>query len=369
MARTHRCGSLVDDVDEALAFGSHRRHEFEIADREAVEAYVSVFLDTAEGCDVGYVGVLGEVEIVQQASGGDYCLQHVGHSESFEAGGGEMAQEAFLCGLGCIYPVVEFEHGTSVGHGLFVGLACAMHAQHLLGGYSGYELLHIVGLSSGTEKLAGGYVEEGHSGEMLSLAYPSEEIVFPAGEHRVGGVESGSDKLGDASSDKLFGELWVFKLLADGHTASGSDQFREVGVECVVGKSGEFDELSGSVGPAGECDAEYLARRYGIVGECFVEVTHSEEEYGVGMLFLHLGILPHEWSLSYLGHLSVVCGGESEWKYFQHPCGHADVNKEPDHIVGDLDEWPGGQCGVDFQPLEGEGHQSAEDSGEDYHRE
>ncbi len=62
----------------------------------------------------------------------------------------------------------------------------------------------------------------------------------------------------------------------------------------MVGESGEFDVLGRTVGTAGESDTQYFGCRYGVVGECFVEVAYTEKEYRVGMFCFHLGVLLHQ---------------------------------------------------------------------------
>ena len=132
--------------------------------------------------------------------------------------------------------------------------------------------------------------------------YCREEIVLTPVEGRVGGVHAGGDELRDATLYELLGGLWVFELLAYCDAPAGTDELGEICVEGVVGESGELDILRGAVGTPGEGDAEDSAGGLGIVGECLVEVAHTEKEYGVGMLLLHLDILLHQRGFSYLGH-------------------------------------------------------------------
>ena len=68
-----------------------------------------------------------------------------------------------------------------------------------------------------------------------------EEIVFAVVEHVVVHGHPGCYKLGDATFYEFFGQFGVFELLAYGHTFSCTYQFRQVGVEGMVGKACKFD--------------------------------------------------------------------------------------------------------------------------------
>ncbi len=172
-ARAHRRGSHVDHVHEAAPLLGHRLYKLEVAHGEAVEAHVPVLLDAAQGGDVAYVRVLREVEVMDEASGGDDGLRHVCHAEALEARRAEMLHEPLLGRLRGVDPVVHLEDGAAVAHGKLVGLARALHPQHLLGGDVGDELLDVFRLPARTQELARGYVEEGHAREMLPLVCPA----------------------------------------------------------------------------------------------------------------------------------------------------------------------------------------------------
>ena len=173
---------------------------------------------------MAYVRVLREVEVMDEASGGDDGLRHVCHAEALEARRAEMLHEPLLGRLRGVDPVVHLEDGAAVAHGKLVGLARALHPQHLLGGDVGDELLDVFRLPARTQELARGYVEEGHAREMLPLVYASEEIVLAARKHRVRRVDAGRDELRDAPLHELPGELRVFELFAYRHAPPCADE-------------------------------------------------------------------------------------------------------------------------------------------------
>ena len=135
-----------------------------------------------------------------------------------------------------------------------------------------------------------------------------EEVVFASRKHIVVERHAGSDQLGYAALDEFFGQLGVFELLAYGHTFTGPYELGQVAVEGMVRKSGKFYVLCRAVGTPGEGNAEDFRRLNGIIAECLVEVADPEEQYSVGMLCLHLGVLLHKRCFDNLfGHIRGWC--------------------------------------------------------------
>ena len=70
-------------------------------------------------------------------------------------------------------------------------------------------------------------------------------------------------------------------------------------------KSGELHRLGGAVGAARKGDPKDFGGCYGIVGEGLVEIAHTKQQHGVGMLLLHLEVLLHQRGFNYfLSHKS-----------------------------------------------------------------
>lgn len=130
-----------------------------------------------------------------------------------------------------------------------------------------------------------------------------QEVVFTVVKDIVIDRDTRRYKLRNAALDQLFGQLGVFKLLADSHTLAGSDQFRQVRIKGMVRKSREFYMLRHTVGTACQRDAEYLRSRDGIIGKSLVEIPYSEKQHSIGMFLFHLDVLLHQRCLNYLlGH-------------------------------------------------------------------
>lgn len=130
-----------------------------------------------------------------------------------------------------------------------------------------------------------------------------EKIVLAVVEDVIVDRHTRSDQLSDTALDEFFGQFGVFKLFAYGHTLSRPDKFRQVGVEGMVGKPGQFDMLRHPIGPSRQRDAEYFRSRDGIFGKCLIEIADPEKQHCIGMFLFHLDVLLHQRSLNYLlGH-------------------------------------------------------------------
>lgn len=124
-----------------------------------------------------------------------------------------------------------------------------------------------------------------------------EEVVLAVIEYIVIDRNARRDKFGDASFHQLLCELGVLELLTNGHTLPGSHKLREIGVEGMMRKSGQFNRLCRTVGTPCKCDAENFRSRYGVVAKCFIKISHTKQQHSIGMLLFHLEILFHERSL------------------------------------------------------------------------
>ena len=112
-------------------------------------------------------------------------------------------------------------------------------------------------------------------------------------EHVVVEHDARCHQLGDPALDQRLGEFGVFQLFADGDPAAVPDQFGQIGVDGMVGKSGHFDAAF-QLGPFGEHDAQNLCRPHGILTVGLVKVAHAEQQHRVGMLCLDLRVLAHQ---------------------------------------------------------------------------
>ena len=117
----------------------------------------------------------------------------------------------------------------------------------------------------------------------------------------VSGIEQGlvgqgsrGDHPDDVALDQSLGQLRVFELLADRRAEAGLDDLGQVRFERRVGEAGHRHGLIALVPIAGgQGDSQQGRGPLGILAEQLVEVSHPEEQQGVGIAGLELAILLH----------------------------------------------------------------------------
>ena len=214
-----------------------------------------------------------------------------------------MLQQTLVGSIGGEHPVVEFKHEVSTCESVFSLATLTTHDKHLFRSDIGEKFVYIVDATFGTHKFACRDIQESHATAFIAEVNAGKEVVLTIVENIVVDADARSDKLGDATLYELLGHLRVFELLADSHTLSGSDQFRQIGVEGMVRKTGKLHILSRTIGTTSQRDTEYLACSYGIFRKGLIEVAHSEEQDSIGMLVFHLDVLFHQRGFGYLCHL------------------------------------------------------------------
>ena len=228
LASTHGGDRLVDHLEKREPLFRQRIKKLKIAYREFVESHVPVAVDACKRSYMRDIGVLGEVEIIQQTARRHNRLMHAVHTESLERCRAEMFYEAFGCRIRGVDPVFKFEDTAFVRDILFAELPCAMHAQQLLRSDIRYQFVNIILVSLRTEELSGRKVEKRHTDRRLSDMYAGKKIVFARPQGIVVQIDAWSDKLSYPPFHELFGEFGVFELFAYRHTLARPYEFREI---------------------------------------------------------------------------------------------------------------------------------------------
>lgn len=83
----------------------------------------------------------------------------------------------------------------------------------------------------------------------------------------------------------------IFQLLTYSHPLPGSYELGQIGVEGMMRKSGKLDTACRPVKAARKGDAEYLGRRNSVLTEYLIEISDTEQQYGVGMSLFHFPVL------------------------------------------------------------------------------
>ncbi len=91
----------------------------------------------------------------------------------------------------------------------------------------------------------------------------------------------------------------IFGFLAESDLFAGCNQFREIGIEGVLRKSGKLNSLGFPVQPSGKGNTQYLGGFDRILSESLVKVSYSEKHQSIGMFSLDLLELSNQRRIRY----------------------------------------------------------------------
>ena len=292
-APAHGADRAVDDVEQRLAVLLHGLQQLQRADGKLVEPDEALLLNARQRSDVGYLRVQRLFQVLQHGSGSHDAVLHVVDTEALERLHLEVAVQLLVGRLLGEHPVVQQERDEPRAEVPLEVVAPLAVVDHLLGLEVAYQLLHIVVRTLADEELARGDVEKRNATGRLAQVDGSEEIVLLVVEHRVLHGHARSHQFGDASLHQFLGQFRVLQLVADGHALARPDQFRQVGVQRVVRESRHLVALVVAVVSVGQCDAQYLSCRDGILAVGLVEVAASEQQHGLRVFRLEVEKLLH----------------------------------------------------------------------------
>ena len=205
--------------------------------------------------------VLCHLKVLQYCSACRDAVVHIVHAEAFQVFNLEVAQQFLSCGLFCEHPVFHFKSEKLRTESTFEIILAPTFIQNLFRLEVSEQFLYIVRCSLSGEKFSRRDVEECHTATAFAEMYRCKEVVFLVIQHVITHCHARRDEFCNASFDKFLCEFRVFQLVANGHSPTRSDKFRQIGVKCMVRKSCHFDGwfFACTVVASGECDAKNLA--------------------------------------------------------------------------------------------------------------
>ena len=305
---THWGACPVQHVHQRRSAGMVGMHNFKVPNREAVEPHAVVRPQAPDAFKVGQFFVVCGVEVVQNGARRDSGVRRVVQAKPLERSTGELLCDA-VRGMGFgEHPVVEFGPWDVVSkQGAHISFTLPVD-EPFLGFQTAKNPVHPAGISFCGLEFTGAQIQQGEPHGLGGPMDGGDEVVCFAFEHVVVHDQTGGDELGHPAFDQSLGLLRVFQLIAHGHLQARLDKFGEVGVETVVGKSGELHLGGAAVAPFGQHDVQDLGGGHGIAAKGLVEIAHPEKQDSVRMLRLDPVVLFHQ-----RGFLSCHCAEISRW--------------------------------------------------------
>ena len=118
-------------------------------------------------------------------------------------------------------------------------------------------------------------------------------VVLVILQHALLNDRAGSDNADDIAFDKAFGGGGIFHLLTDGNFVPFFNQPRHVRLIGMERHAAHRRALLLSAVTPRERELEFLGREDGVVKKHFIEISETEKQNLVRMLFFHFGVLLH----------------------------------------------------------------------------
>ena len=172
------------------------------------------------------------------------------------------------------------------------------------------------------QELPGGDVQKGQTVPSRAVTDRREPIVVPVIHDTIAERYAGRDHFRDPTFHDGLGQLGILQLIADRYSMPRADQFGQVGIQGMVRETCQGHFTGRAVVAFGEGDPEDLRGPNSVGGEGLVEIAHTEEQQGVGVLPLDPLILLHQrcfapYAFGHLPSLAVLFS--PVWKGKLHP--------------------------------------------------
>ena len=274
--RPHRGNGLVQHIQQARPLLIHRADQLQAAHRKLIEAHITVFFDTGKRGDMRDVGMLRLIQIIQDGPRSYDSQFQVLDTETFQVLRFEMFQQAVVGCFQSKHPVVQFENKEPGTESFFKTFAATSLDQDLFRGKIVQQFIHIVDSPLSRQELAGRDIEKCDSTDILTEMDGGKEVVFFMIEDIVIDRDAGSNQFGNAAFHQFFRELRIFQLVADGYALTGTYQFRQITVQCMMRETGHLDRLPRPVRLFRLYDTQYLRSGHSVFTIHFVKVAYTE---------------------------------------------------------------------------------------------
>ena len=216
------------------------------------------------------------IQIIEDRSRSDNPQFQMFHPEAFQVLRLEMFQQAVVGSIGGKYPVLHLESEETGTEHFLEFLTVVTLDKNLFRREIIKQFVDIIDRSLGCQELTGRNIQKSDAANIFSEMNGSKEVVFLMVQNIVIDRNSRRNQLRNPSFHQFLGHLRVFQLIADCNTFTGTDQFRQIGIERMMRETRHFDKLSRSVGFFSLYDSQYFGTDHGIFAIHFVKVSYTE---------------------------------------------------------------------------------------------
>ena len=291
---THGGARPVQNLHQRGAILVVRVQDFEVAHRESVQPHAVGGPQPGHALDMGRLSVVGQVEVMEHGANRDGGEGRIVQSEALQRSRGKLFGNPLLCVSLGEDPIFQLGPSHVVAKQR-PNIGFVPPVDEPLFGFKAFQdAVHPSGVSFCGLKFSRTQVKQRQSDGFGRPMDGGDVVVGLAFQHVVVHHKARGDELRDTALHEALGLFRVFQLVAHGHLQAGFDKLGEVGVQAVVGESGQFDFRGAAVAAFGQHDVQHFGRRHCIRPERFVEIAHTEEQHGVRMLGLDPVVLLHQ---------------------------------------------------------------------------
>ena len=268
-------------------------NQFKAANRELIKTDIFILFNTRDRGDVPYLSMLRLFEILQDSPTGNDAILKVFHTKAFQIFYVEMLQQFLFGCLVCKHPVIELESKEFIAENPLEILLPRPIIKHLLGREVCQKFFYVIVSSFASQKFACRDIEEcyttSHSAEMNCC----KEVVLLIVQHIIRHGNTRRHQFGDAAFYELLRQFRIFQLIADGYALASSDEFRQISIEGVMGKSRHLITFIVTIVTMCQRDTQYLCCCHSILAIGLIEVTTTKQQHRIWVLRLQVEELFH----------------------------------------------------------------------------
>ena len=123
--------------------------------------------------------------------------------------------------------------------------------------------------------------------------YGSQKVILPVIQYIIIDGNTRSYQFRNTPLHQFLGHFRVFQLVTDRHTLSGTYQFRQIRIQCMMRESRHFNSLSFTIGTLSQGNSQDFGCNNSISRISFIEVAATKQHNGIRMLGFQVQELFH----------------------------------------------------------------------------
>ncbi len=300
-----RCGTVESARESMFVIAGQTDFQFQVATTGGVQQDAVAALFHRQTAQMRQGAALGVAHVLQQGAGGAKCQLEFGDTETAEIMCGELCAQQARGAVRVEMPGRQTAQARPVAQCV---RQCAVFADQQLCRLQSRQFTEqcLVAVQFLDSESAGTEFQYRQSVVRVLPMQRHEQILAALVEQRFVGQRAGREDAHHPALHRTFGRRGIADLLAQRHRFAEPHQSGKVLLGRVVGHTGHGDRFAAGLATRGQRDVEQARGLARVLEEQLVEIAHTVEQQGVGMLRLDAQVLLHHGRVCGKG---VGCGG------------------------------------------------------------